>query len=127
MPAAVLDEIMVHGTTHKFRLEVINERTEALVNITAWAKFWCTAKAAKTDADGAAALQLTSLTAAITLVDASNGLIEITIPDTAFSSAAYVGATTHLYLDVKGKDASGLHWALGIGRLTVQGEVTQST
>ena len=126
MPAAALDEVMDHGTYHKFRITVINERTAAVTNISSWSKFWCTGKIAKTDADDDAVFQLTSPAAGIAILDAANGLIEITIPCTILADAADFGATTHLYIDVRGLDPAGCPWGLARGRLTVLGETTRA-
>lgn len=123
MAAAALAERMERGGAHRFRLQLYNERTLAVMNITAWTAFWCTIKTAKTDADPGL-LQLT-LVSGVAVLDAATGLIEVTIPDTFLSASP--GVTFHLYLDVKGKDATGIHWILASGRLTIHGDVTRAT
>jgi len=123
--AGLIDEVMDRGGLHKFRVEAYNARTLALVDITTYTNIWSTIKTVKTDADPGL-LQLT-LVSGIALIDGPNGLLEVTIPDTFLGASGTYGVTQHLYIDVKGKDASGGHWMLATGRLTIRGDVTRAT
>lgn len=123
MAAGTLSEVLVRGSTHRFRVSVLNEIDLTPVNISGWTQFWCTAKETPLDADPGV-FQLTLSGGGIAILNASQGLIEVTIPDTTFTTP---GVSAHYYLDVKGKDDAGRRWTLAIGRLTVQADETRAS
>jgi hypothetical protein len=113
---------IVHGDTTVF--EVFITQDGAPLNITS-ALFWFTAKNAYTDADNVAVFQLTSPSGGISVIDAANGKIRVTIPASATSTVGYV--STVLVYDLQMKDVSANVSTITSGNLTVIPDVTRST
>lgn len=127
--AAVLAESMFRADCRLIRIQVVTEDVdlpasewEPVGSLAGW-EFFCTAKVSHDDADDDAVFQLT-LGDGIAVIDNFNSIIEITIPPAA--TAALVGRTSHLYLDVQATDTTGAPWTLADGRLVVRADVTRS-
>ena len=123
-PGAISEE-WGQGNTWRFRVQVSNPRTGALADLGIWEDFWCTFKVAHDDADADALFQL-NFPADIAVVPGDSSVLEITVPGSATTGAAWVGKTTKGYMDVKGRDEAGDPWLLAAGRATVRGVVTRA-
>lgn len=125
MAAGVLDEEWAQGTTHRFRVQLYNPRTDETGDASTWQDFWCTFKAAHDDVDASALFQV-NYPADIEVVPGDDTTIEITIAHTLTTGATWLGKTTRGYLDVKGRDGDGVPWQLAFGRGRVRASVTRS-
>ena len=120
-----ISETWAQGATWRFRVQVYNPRTSLFADLSDWQDFWCTFKTSHDDADEGALFQL-SFPTDIALVVGDPTTIEITIPASATTGAAWLGRTTRGYLDVKGRDGDGLPWLLARGRGTVLASGTRT-
>jgi hypothetical protein len=125
MAAAILNEEWFQGRTHRFRVQVVNERTGAAVGDLTGYLFTATFKTSHDDADPGL-FQLT-LGSGIEVVDNVDSIVEVEISDAATSASAFVGKTTKGYLDVQTEAPTGEHWILASGRGTVRPPVTRAT
>lgn len=122
--AAQLNETWFQGKTHRFRIQVINERTGLPVGSLTGYTFYCTYKLSHDDAD-TGVFQLT-LASGIAVVDNTLSIIEITIAGSLTSGASFVGKTTVGYLDVQVQEPDGEDWTVAAGRGTVRAPVTRA-
>lgn len=114
---------LVRGDTKVVQFRV--KQNALAVNISAWQKFWFTAKFNVQDPDGSAVMQLATGGGGITLADAVNGLLQITIQPA--NTSALAEQDYGLFADLQGKDPSGNIFTLARGVLAVAPEVTQAT
>lgn len=115
---------MYRADTHRERFRVQNENGAIIENITGWAKFWFTVKRKTTDADPGV-FQLTS-GSGIALIDAPNGLLEVTVAPANLADSSLLGYTTRLVFDLQGKDAAGNIWTLAAGTFLVKADSTRA-
>ena len=114
---------MVRASTFSADIAITQDSTGAAVNLTNGTLLF-TCKWAYTDTDAAAIFTLSSPASGITILSASEGTANITIPASATSTLPY--DTVYLYYDLKFTDASSFPWIVMRGILTVNPNVTRT-
>ncbi len=112
-----------HGDDAIFWLTLLNA-DDAIFNPTG-CSFWFTVKVSKEDAD-TGVYQLTSAGGAITIADATNGIVQIKIPAGQTYNPTFEYKDTPYYYDVQMKDASNNISTVAMGRVTVLADVTRT-
>jgi hypothetical protein len=107
---------MVHGTTRRFRFQVLDRSTQLPADLTGWTLFHFLAKHNMTDTDAAAVINK-SLGAGITAVSLPQGLLEVQILPA--DTTGWVNVDARLFAEIQGQDGSGLLWSLWQGELDV--------
>ncbi len=111
------------GDSYAFRFVV---KIDGVVqDITAWQKFWFTAKRAVTDAYASSVIALTDeVSGGITRFDPPNGVGEVKFTPALTSGLPASRRDLTLVSDVQGMDAAGDVWTLLRGTVTIPTDVT---
>lgn len=122
----VISERIKRGDTHKFRFTVKDSLTEVAQSIAGWT-FWFYTKDQIADLDVDAFFKLSTLTTGIAIVDAANGIGEVTISPANTTPVVPVPRVKRYYAELQGKDGSGNVYSLASGTLTVVPDVVIAT